>query len=151
MKQTELEVATLVFLEHYDGPCPHCSSHLKRIHSNQCSECGGTLALSLAKPFRCTPWLLFTFGLISSIGVCVDQLGLFFAARLYHGSPLVWKWILPELILILGLSAGLVFWWKLRVWAQGLGVGWGRAIGLAGILMPLFWFNVLFWAFVLTL
>jgi|TARA_B100000959_G_scaffold282657_2_gene349594 hypothetical protein len=151
MKQTELEVVTLAFLKQYDGPCPYCGFHLKQPKSDMCSECGGTLVLSLSKPFRCSSWLLFMFGLVASIGVCIDQLGLLFAARVHQGSPLVWKWILPELILIFGLAASLVLWWKLRVWTQGLGIAWKRVIGFTGALMPLFWFNVLFWLFVLTL
>ena len=151
MKQTELEVTTLVFLGQYDGPCPHCAFHLKKPQSIYCSECGGGLVLSLEKPFRCTSWLLFAFGLIASLGVCIDQVGLFFAAKLYQGAPLVWKWVLPELIFIFVLFVGLFFWWKLRHWSQSRGVVWRRVIGFVGVLMPIIWFNVLFWLFILTL
>jgi len=150
MKQSELEVNTLSFLEQYDGPCPYCNFHLKKPQSSRCSECGKPLVLSLAKPFRCTSWLLFTFGLVASIGVCVDQAGLFFAAKLYQGSPLVWKWVLPELVLIVLLIAGLFFWWKLRPWTLQLGPVWKLVVGALGLLMPLILFNVLFWVFVLT-
>jgi hypothetical protein len=90
------------------------------------------------------------FGIIATIGVCIDQAGLFFGARIYQGAPLVWKWILPELILLAFLIGALIGWWKLKPWAMELRPPVKICIGIAGILMPIFWFNVLFWLFVLT-
>jgi len=147
MKQTELEVTTLAFLELYDGPCPHCSFHLKKPQTHRCPECGGCLVLSLKQPFRCTSWLLFTFGLIASVGVCVDQAGLFIAARVINNVSFLWSWILPELVLSILLFVGLMYWWKLRVWALNLSPVWKGVVGACGLFMPFFWFSLLFMGF----
>ena len=150
MNQDEQKQVTLSFLAGYDGPCPYCGFQLKHPQTNTCSECGCRLKLALYKRFSCSSWLLFMFGIIATIGVCIDQAGLFFAARIYQGAPLVWKWILPELILIAFLIGALIGWWKLKSWATELRPPVKICIGIAGILMPIFWFNVLFWLFVLT-
>ncbi len=90
------------------------------------------------------------FGIIATIGVCIDQAGLFFAASFYRGAPLMWKWILPELILIALLIGTLIVWWKLKAWAMELRSPIKACIGIVGILMPIFWFNVLYLLFVIT-
>ena len=150
MEQTELDTAALIILKQYDGPCPHCGFHLSHPQSNKCSECGAILVLSLSKPFRCTSWLLFAFGFIASIGVCVDQVGLFVAARIINGSPFIWGWILPEVILTIVLFVGLCWWWKVRSWALGLSPTWKWVIGGVGLAMPFFWFVALFTGFYIT-
>ena len=138
------------FLRDYEGPCPHCGFHLKRTSSSRCPECGSKLELTLKEGFKCSSWMLFLFGIVCSIGVCIDQAGLFFAARIYNGSPLMWRWVLPELVLIVLLLIGLLFWWKLRRWILGLNPALRWVIGFIGVLMPIVLFNVLFWIFTLT-
>jgi hypothetical protein len=150
MDEAKQKQITLSFLAEYDGPCPHCGFHLKYPQANTCSECGRTLKIVLRKRFTCSSWLLFMFGIVATIGVCIDQAGLFFAARLYQGSPLIWKWILPELILIALLTCTLIGWWKLKTRVMGLRPPLKICIGIVGVLMPFFWFNVLFWLFVIT-
>jgi hypothetical protein len=150
MNEAQQKQVTLSFLAGYDGPCPHCGVQLKHLQSDTCSECGHRLELALRERFSCSSWLLFMFGIIATIGVCIDQAGLFFAARLFQGAPLVWKWILPELFLIVFLIVALIGWWKLKTWAMGLRPPIKLYIGIAGILMPIFWFNVLYWLFYLT-
>ena len=150
MNEAQQKQVTLSFLAGYDGPCPHCGVQLKHLQSDTCSECGHRLELALRERFSCSSWLLFMFGIIASIGVCIGQGGLPFTGPLYRGAPLVWKWILPELILIVFLIGALIGWWKLKTWAMGLKPPIKTCIGIAGVLMPIFWFNVLFWLFVLT-
>ena len=150
MNEAEQKQVTLSFLTGYDGPCPHCGFHLKCPQTSTCSECGRQLELALRKRFSCSSWLLFMFGIIASIGVCIDQAGLLFTAPLYRGAPLVWKWILPELILIAFLLGALIGWWKLKTWATSLRPPIKTCVGIAGVLMPVFWFNVLYWLFVIT-
>jgi hypothetical protein len=150
MKLTELEVTTRTFLDQYDGPCPSCGFHLQKPPSNRCSECGYLLSISLTKPDRCNSWKLFMFGLVASFGVCFDQAGLFFAARVYQGTPIDWKWVLPELIFITVLMGCIYWWWSLRSWAGTRGRVLKNMFGIAGVLLPLIVFNCIFWLFILT-
>ena len=90
------------------------------------------------------------FGLIASLGVCIDQAGLFFAARVFQGSPIVWGWVLPELLLLIVCFVGIFFWWRAREWANSLGHNTKLAIGALGLALPILWFNLIFWVFVIT-
>jgi hypothetical protein len=93
---------------------------------------------------------LFLFGLIASLGVCIDGVGLFFAARVYQGSPMMWKFVLPELLFFVLIAAGIVLWWKARKWANELSDNSKLFIGAAGLVLPIVWFHILYWLFVLT-
>ncbi|MDG1136930.1 MAG: hypothetical protein P8N28_01610, partial [Phycisphaerales bacterium] len=121
MKPIELEEVTRTFLDQFDGPCPSCGFRLQKTPSSRCSECGFRLSVALTKPHKCTSWKLFMFGLVASFGVCFDQLGLFFAARVYQGTPIEWKWVLPELLVIAVLLGCIYWWWNLKSWASRRG------------------------------
>jgi hypothetical protein len=150
MEHTDKNEKTLSFLAQFEGPCPGCGFQLHHPVSTKCPECGFALSITLKKPFLCTSWHLFMFGLVASLGVCVDQIGLHFMARFYQGSPIVWGWVLPELFLLIVCFVGIFFWWGARAWANALGHNAKLAIGALGLALPILWFNLIFWIFVLT-
>jgi len=150
MEHADKNRNTLSFLAHFEGPCPRCGFKLHHPTSNNCPECGFILLVTLKKPFQCTSWHLFLFGLIASLGVCIDQAGLFFAARVYQGSPIMWAWVLPELFFFVLIAAVCCLWWKARKWANELSNNSKLFIGAAGLVLPIIWFNIIFWLFVLT-
>jgi hypothetical protein len=151
MGDLEKHEFAMSFLRNYDGPCPSCGFRLKNPTSNRCPECGYELVPTLHSPNTLTSWLLFFLGLVASLGVCIDQLGLLTAAVLYQGNPISWRWALPEVILFVILSVTLVAWWKRRNWVAGLSRSARINIGVLGVALPFIVFNAVYWLFIWTL